>query len=128
MKFIFKFVFITIGALVLIYLGYYVLLGISIKKASDKASEWKREDLFQRSFSGRINLNNLQNLDCQLFLEIISFKQKQPESISICPCKNAEFNRFVSIGDSINKKENTYKATFIKSDGTKKQFDLPLCK
>lgn len=106
---------------------YYIILAMSIRKASEKGTEWQKKDLYRKGFAGRINLNNIQKLNCQIFLEVITADRKQSESITLCPCKNVEFNRFVSSGDSINKQENTLKVAFIKSDGSKKEFELPLC-
>lgn len=128
MKFLLRITLSIVAVVLAIYVSYLILLGMSIKKASKKASEWENDDLFKHSFAGKIHLDNTQNLDCQMFLEIISLNEKQPESITICPCKNIEFTQFALSGDSINKQENTFIATIIKSNGLHKKFELPLCK
>jgi len=100
---------------------------LSIKKASVKASASIKKSLYERSINGTVYLNNRQHLHCTEFLEITSYPAKQPESIQLCPCKSTAFEQFVSDGDSIVKRENTLSALFIKPDGTRKTFELPLC-
>lgn len=119
---------IMVGFFILVYGVYLVAYTLAMKKSSDRISAVIKKNLFERSMTGTVYLNNRQYMNCYEYLEIISYPEKQAESISICPCNSKEFEQFVSDGDSIIKKSNTFTALFIKPDGTSREFELPLCK
>jgi hypothetical protein len=114
-------------ALILLYIPVWLYFGYKMKKSSEDGYQRQIQDFYKSNFNGRIFFSNTQKLNCTLFGDIYG-NNKQSMSLQLCPCRDKEFENFISEVDSIIKVSNSFQVLLINKKGESRKLEFPFCK
>lgn len=127
-----KFLKILLGVIILIALSYIIYYAYgyfqyhkALKRDEDK---WLNEVFKPRYFKGVIyQLDKNHEGNCFTNLIILIGEEKFASGVCLCG-ENESFSNFTNVGDSIIKKQSSFKVIVIKKvSGETKEFDFPFC-